>query len=652
MPLSKKGFDVNNLRRISPVVWSLITAFLLLLAVPLNVWDDLRGGYGWRWGYDVPANLGEWLPTLASVLLYATGCLWLMRRAKRSVGWILAWAFLGAALLPFVFLTRWGDPLYLQFTRVASGGTSGPHLIANNYTPDTIDDILKHWTDEQKHLADTELTIHAALAPPGLPLMYYEAGRALQGLSFVSDPIGRTLRPMQCHNLDVSGESNAELAAASVGMTSPLWAALAIFPLFWLARGVLTSEAARWAALLWALVPGVAVFTPVPNTFFPTLAVLCVALLWYGLDRRSPLMMLIAGVVASILTFLNISVVPLLLLCGLLALAYYTWIGRKPASALSFLWLVGMGAIFAVGLASLWLLWALYGGPPFWEILRTAMAQHLELERPYLPWLFLHLWDYALFLGLPLMFLGLATGARVLSKIRRREALVPAALLVFSLGLALLIVDLSGTARGETGRVWQFFFPLSVIAAVWMLQGESPQHWRWLLGVQAAAVLVIALFIPVIGTGLQDPPQQPPSVTEPQITVEANTRFGDSLRLTGLGGGLDTAGDLVVDLRWAADDWSDQPYWFSIIPVTPEGSPFREGFVYQPFEDAYPATCWQPGQTVIERVTVPLEVEAPAGDWWLSVSVHDYTTFEPVTVTMPDGTQGTQAGVGPLKIED
>ena len=70
-------------------------------------------------------------------------------------------------MLPFVFLGRWGDPLYEQFARAASGTVSGPHLLAHQY--DDFDATLKNWTAEQQRLADEEISIHAALAPPGLP---------------------------------------------------------------------------------------------------------------------------------------------------------------------------------------------------------------------------------------------------------------------------------------------------------------------------------------------------------------------------------------------------------------------------------------------------------------------------------------------------
>jgi len=607
---------------------------LISLALWFNLWDGLRGGYGWRWGYAAPTSINEWLPSLLAVLGYGLGSLWVISRRR---GVVLAWAVLGGALLPIIFLTRWGDPLYEQYTRVASGLTSGPHLVATQYSPATIHDTLRGWTDEQERLAETELSIHAALAPPGLPLLYYGTSRALEKTPFLANPLGRALRPLQCDNLMLAQARNAQLASAVVGIASPVWAALAVLPLFWLAKLVADEITARRAVLLWALVPGVALFTPTPNTVFPTLAMLCIVLLWAGMAKNQSRFLFAAGVVAGILTFLNFSVVPILLFCGFLALAFQAFFARPV------FWSLRVGVVFGLGLVVVWGAWLLYGGEPPWAMLHTAMSQHLELERPYLPWLFLHLWDYALFFGLPLMALGVWAFVAALRQARTPHALH---LLALVWGATLLVLDFSGTARGETGRVWQFFFPISLLLAAGMLR--SAADFRLLLGGQAFAALVLALYIPVIGTGLNTPAQEPPPLQNPYPLTITNIGFGADFRLVGFGGALDAQNNLVVDLQWAADRQSEQPYYVAIIPVAPNGNAYRESYVY--LNDAYPTTCWQAGQTIVERVKIPLDDTPPIGDWWLSLTVHDYHSYTPLPVTLPDGSQDQQAGIGAIEI--
>ena len=617
----------------------LAASVIIALALMFNMWESLRGDYGWRWGYDVPERVGQWLPSVMAVIVYLVGAFWLMRREPRPAWQVIIWSLLGSALLPFIFLGRWDDPFREQYSRLASGTVSGPYLLALQY--DDIEDVLKNWPEEQQRLADEEISIHAALAPPGLPMLYYGANQILNGASFVADPLSRELRPYQCHNLDLMAASNAEMSSSALGMASPFWAALTILPLFWLARRLLDESSARWAALTWALLPGIALFTPVPNTWFPALAILCVWLVWGALEDRRFSRIFVAGMVASLLTFLNFSVVPLLLFIGLLALGYHLLLARESER---WYWSLLMGAVFGAGLIVVWLVWIIWGGPPPWDMLQTAMSQHLTLERQYFPWLFLHIWDYALFIGLPVMLLSLWT---IWQAIRTGRDASRIGVFALAFGLGLLILDVSGTARGETGRVWQFLFPMSLLIALAALRELPQMNHRGLLAVQGSFALVLALFVPVIGTPFDAPPTSPPEVTAANIAIQTDTRFGEALHLTGFGAAFDDD-NLILDLRWQTERQADQAYYFAVIPVAPDGAPYQDSLVYQPFDTDYPVTCWEPGQEVIDRVTIPLDGDPPPGEWWVSLSAHDYFDFEALPVTLPDGTTDTQAGIGPF----
>lgn len=612
-------------------------------AILVDLWPPLRGDYGWRWPYSLPEHLDQWLPSTFAILLYLLGAWWLTSQPRPH--WqVMTWAYLGCAILPFIFLARWGDPLYHQFTRVADGGVSGPHRIAMQYGPDTITDRLRHWTDEQKRFAEEPVSIHAALAPPGLPLIYYWTGQFLESMPLIADPLGREFRTLQCHNLELAQNDNAEIAAASVGMLSPLWAGLAIFPLYSLGRRLLDSTRAQWAVLMWGLLPGLAIFTPVPNTVFPTLAMLCVFWLWLALEQDSYPYAFGAGLVMGLLTFLNISMVPLILFCGWLALGYHVFL--RPTAPRT--WSLQIGAVYALGIGVVWGAWMLYGGPNPYEILHASLAQHLELDRPYTPWLVLHFWDYGLFIGLPVFFFSIVALLRAINGWYTDQTLTPMELITLAFGISLLILNLSGTARGETGRVWQFFFPFSLLMAISLI--GSLVQFRWLAGAQAAFGLVMILVIGAVGTGLTIPPTTPPTVESAQIIIPMDTQFGDTIRLTGVGGTLEDH-QLQLDLRWQTIQWPEQPYYVAVIPVGPDGKAYRESVVVQPFEGEYPTSCWQPYQEVIQRVTIPLEGDPPTGDWWVSLSLHDYNTYDPLTVTLSDGTQDHQAGVGPIWVE-
>jgi len=621
-------------------------SLLLGFALLFDVWVSLRGDYGWRWPRDVASPL-EWLPIIIGMLLYGVGAGWLLKR-QRTSRWIMVWGFLGALILPFIFLLRWGDPLYEQYTRIASGLTSGPYTVANLYTPTEFEAALSDWTSEQEYYAQESISIHAALAPPGLPITYFGTRLLFEDLVPAS-PIAEQLRPMQCDNLAIQAASDGGIASAVLGMVSPLWAALAVFPLFWLTRRLTDETIANRAVLGWAIIPGLAMFTPTPNTVFPTSAILAGLCLWLAFVETRYLWAFAAGLIISNLTFFNISVVPILLLFGIWALGYHVLHHQTDR-----LWSIKIGLAFGFGLSIVWAIWILWGGATPWHILQTAFDQHFELDYPYLPWLALHLWDFTLFLGLPLVLLFVWEAWRGSKNLWSQHHTDAQGLLAVSLALTLLIMTVSGTARGETGRVWQFFFPFALIVAAGALSRFTLQEQALIGGLQLCWAAIMVGTLAVIGTGLSEPPQTPPNIESSQATTPQIITFGkpnDGINLQAVGGSITDTNTFVVDLQWQANAWQSTPYWISILPVAPDGVPYGEAVVIQPFEDAYPVTCWQPGQTVITRIDIPLaDATIQAGDWWLSVSLLDYNHYEPQPVVLGDGSTDTQAGVGPIQI--
>src|SRR5690606_10652139 len=69
-------------------------------------------------------------------------------------------------------------------------------------------------------------------------------------------------------------------------------------------------------------------------------------------------------------------------------------------------WPMMMGAWFGMGLASVWAIFYLFSGVGVWEIIAQSFNSHLSLERPYLPWVLLHLNDFFMFTGWPLVLLA------------------------------------------------------------------------------------------------------------------------------------------------------------------------------------------------------------------------------------------------------
>jgi hypothetical protein len=98
---------------------------------------------------------------------------------------------------------------------------------------------------------------------------------------------------------------------------------------------------------------------------------------------------------------------------------------------------------------------------------RAALAAHRSdytLPRSYSTWLLLNLWDFAVFVGLPIALLALARGAKALAALLRRRSLLDTehrTALALAAGVAAL--SLSGLVRGEAGRIWIPIMPFVLV---------------------------------------------------------------------------------------------------------------------------------------------------------------------------------------------
>ena len=635
------------MRSLRPHSFRIIFGFSLALALALAAdwWPFLRGGYGWQWPYE-PVDAARLLPLILAVAVYLSGGWFLLRKTARPAP-VLGWSLVGSAVLPLVVATlRSNDVLYELFARTISGVTTGPHLAAA-----TIDWSAGEWRDWLSVMERaTDYSRHVALGPPGLPLWYGMLNGLLAAVPALAERLRGGLLPYQCHNYRVLAYTAAEWASAWFGMMMPVWAAFTVFPLYGAARR-LVGDRARWTVTWWPLVPALLMFAPTWNTLFPLLSVTAFWMLLVGLARGSrPRWAVGSGFVTGLLTFASFSAAPLLGLLGAYVVLHELAEARYNLQAV-FSWrLLRMAGFFAIGLALPWIGYGAASGQTPFDMLSMAMSRHLELDRPYLPWLWLHFWEWVLMTGMPLVVLWLLSAFRQLRHYRRREGLLSLSLL-----LTMAALVLSGTARGETGRVWLFFSPLVLIAAVdgvnALAPGDAPDAVSWRAVTVAQAFLAVALAFGwnVIEAPDVTPPPPPPGGL--MAARPADAIFGGVFRLAAWEATVDH-GEVTLRLDWQGLERVTRPYYFSALLVAPDGVPLARAVDWQPLATRYPTTCWSPGEWVGDTVRLPLPPDAMPGDWWISLSSFPDVTRpeERVTVTMPDGSVDSQVGLGPVPV--
>ena len=632
-----------------------IAALSVVLAgvVGFDLTPWARGGFGWRWSY-VPVELLRLLPLAVALVIYVVGAGVLLRGRQRT-GLILLWSFVGALAIPLLVLgLRNDDVVFVLFSRTADPYVTGTHWAAAR-----IDWASTYWYNWKQIAHNPELySIHVAVAPPGFPIWYGLLGNGLDSVPTVSEPLQRWLMSYQCQNYNLLDYTPGQWASAVMGMLMPLWAALTVFPLHAVARRMeLADRIAGAITLWWPLVPALSAFA---GTWYTLLAPLVLFAFWWlrnSIEHRKGFGWLVAsGLAMGIATFSNYATIPQVGLFGVFTLTYYAVRERQARPRLR---PVIVGLWFGIGLAIPWMLYWVYTAVTPLAVFRAAFDLHLELERDYLPWVFLHPWDWILWNGFPIMLVWLA-GCWVWARKRFGEPPV----LSIALLLTIVVLSVSGTGRGESGRVWLMFTPFAMLAAgealPWM-SGETVIVRSWLILTSGNAILLVALVATLDAVGLGfSPPVQPGALIVDYTEHNSVFSTSDEQPVLQLVGWTATQADNAVNLalRWESVSRTTEVYGFGAVLIGPN-EVVTEPILWQPGQERgvemrYPTTCWMPGQTVEDTIRLPLPEDAEFGEWWISIAVFgDETQPEGrLLVVLPDETTDVQVRLGPVRIGD
>ncbi len=612
----------------------------------------LRGGFGWRWPYEPPTSQTaiELAPGFLALAIYGFG-VWGLRRQP---AWLfLGWTFLGSIVIPLALLSFLDDPLYLLFTRTASYLTTGGFQTGAEIESF---DVFKQWPSLIE-TGEASASRHIGISPPGWPIVYHLAGQILEAFPGIGDFAAMPLRRLQCDNPFIMVFTNGEIASAWIGIFSPLWGALTVLPLYFLGLQLGDDRLARTAVAWWPIVPSLTAFMATLNTPYPLMATSVITLLVAGLNLGSRssafLLMSLAGAFAAICLVFNFAFMPLLLTCVLLILLFCQRSGDQWY-LVNWNWAIRSSLQFGFGFVIVLVLYRLLLNHHLLELLPIISRLHLNLNRPYIPWLWLHTWDFIIFTGIPVFGLFLLS-AWIL------PPTAPSRKLAIGIALTLLIFVISGTARGETGRVWMFLVPpLLVVVAAVILEFRA----RWSLTFAASQLfwlLILVIVLRPVGTSLNRPPIYEDIVTEqvdaPIMPVDAT--FGDEFQLIGFQGRyLPESNSIAVGLNWKALKQMTNSYLFSILAVDPSGK-VRASETWLPLNYQYPTTCWFPDKTnqgqVSDRIELELSEQALNGEWWFSLSAfvlseEDTPIYLPV-ISPNTGGSDRQIGLGPVKVQ-
>jgi len=593
----------------SKILWLLIPSLLLIVVLLFDLLPVLRGNDEWRWPLRVLESPARLLIPIVALSFYVFLCaLWLKNfergeASRRHERWFLVFVTLAAPLIQLALAVSISRVPLLEFFGPTVSVHNSGYFTTAVLTPD-LKALLADFPAQMP-----QLPIHAQSHPPGAVIAHWLNWQVFQALPGAANSLAMPLRTLQCHNPGLMALDNAQISAALVGMLLPLIGALAVWPLFAFAKRLTSPFSAAVTVLLFPLLPLFAMWPVQWDQIYPLLLFLGLYLAHVGLEKNSWWRVCLAGLPLSIASFFSVGNAVLMVIVGLYGAAWL-WFQRPLAPSLrrSVALSLRLAVLFALGCASIWLLyWLFYGVNPL-SVISTGSRLAFDSttgSRSYGVWLLGNPIDLLVFLGFPIAFLLIYN---LIRRIPFPKSLLPIAIAAFG---TLILLWLSGIVRGEVGRLWMYFGPLLVLIAVGWSEGRHSS--RSTLYVSLIALLAVQLLIMntrwlVNDSFLDEPPERSAVLSPPPMSLTTSAEFADQIALRGYDARL-KADAVEVNLVWQA--LTQPPHAYTVFAHVIDANGQQVGQQdNMPVRDQLPTSCWQPGEYVGDPYSVPLAAGA------------------------------------------
>jgi hypothetical protein len=476
-----------------------------------------------------------------------------------------------------------------------------------------------------------------------LPLLFALTRQFIDKQPQLAAQINTTLRPYQCHNLTLMNLPDSAIASATIQMVLPLGLTLVVWPLYYFGRLIYDDKTGLRAALLWPLVPSVALWATRWNHLYALFTLLAFLLLYFGLARRILLAFFACGLVLAVATLMSFGNLTLAGFLGIYALIWFLTNEERP----SFFYLMASAGLLAFGALLPWiLLWIAFDFDPIatWQ---NGLTTHLGLGRSYATWLFFHLYDFFVFLGIPL-FIAWAAGT---IKAFRGWGRGTTDILAISAAIGLMVLNLSGTSQGEVARVWAFLLPLFLLVAVRYLSGKSYGLFASLVALLVLQVFVGNIYLRPVGTGLLDPPEPPPATQLADTESLGFWQEGPLLLAAELPPSAAAGQPIHIQLSWSTDKQIHRPYTI-FVHLLDEESKLVAQQDGQPLGGEWLTTCWRLQENFSETYEIVTPLDAKPGNYQVLVGFYWLPTGERLALIFPADQVENSLYLGQISLEN
>lgn len=567
--------------------------FAALYSVGLVVdWPDWIRGVNWVWVRRVPQP--GWRAVWMALAI--GGGLLLGRQAlgdgdwsrRRTAVFLMALVALTPLLQVAVAAQHRAQPLSVAVMSAAGFWHEGVQ----------IEDPLR-FARQYPTIMPSFADVHLRTQPPGWPLAYRGLSRLYERFPGLADNVGRRIHRYDCAAPQLIGFDSSQLAAGSLRIGLLFLGGLGAPLLYAIGRRFYSARAARLSALAFAFLPAMLVFAGRFDGFFALLALL---MMWLALKAildggRAAAASLAALIAAA--TFLSFTALALagftLLLVGACALA-----SRRRDIIRRWL---AVAALVGGAVVLFWGMLRLFLGIDGLAIWRVSQEMHRLLRLEYPIWPLFNLYDLAVFMGI-VPFVGVVGASLVAFTDRRRGWRAPGTALALGWVAAVVLLNLSGTVRAETARLWLFLMPVGLLAG-WAFfverfagkegaGGRAGKRWLMLLlAGYLTQALVTGYFL---GGRAPEPATPPPHFRLPPAFNELDYQLGQSIALRGYT--LESTADgSRLTLFWQAADFPRAEYSVFVHALDGDGAIIAQS----DGPPAVPIWCWVPGEVVADE---------------------------------------------------
>jgi hypothetical protein len=457
------------------ILFTSLIALVFLLALGFNISPYLRGPGiyppDWRWPYQLSFSFQKFIFPISIMLLIFLVSLSKKIQSKEKL-FLFLLVILGFLLqISLLFYSRAG--LGVMLHRITNPMINGYFTVSLGIS--SID-LIKTFNQSLG-----SFPMYAKFHPP-LAILFFSA---LNCISNLLGPLFFLVEKMSVTHLDVLKtwqilSSGQKLTALYSGFFIALLSYLTLVPIYFSAKLLYSKSVAIKAVILFMFIPSVLLFTPLNDVFLPLFSASSLYLLLVAFKTKNSLLFFFSGLVLSIAIYFSLTFLPVILLFVLIFLLRF----KKE-----FILKLKLFICFLVGLfvmPALFFFLGLNSLEMFFKMMQFhETAQH---ERQYFTWLFYNFYDFFIFLGIPLATIFLAEAYLCIrNKFRKTDFLFLAFL------ITILIVDLTGSVRAETARIWLPYIPFLIIPAANFIEkkGFTKRHFCIIIFLQALTVFIL-----------------------------------------------------------------------------------------------------------------------------------------------------------------